>query len=431
MAPKVQSSLQIMHLPVRTFVLVHEAALHRCRCHESISDTANICSLRHQLNAVRPDTFELFQMHTLINKKLALAVRISDCSAAVSTTAMAYAEARARIFGTESGNGAAASNGSSGGSNATVITVTTLEVRVSHVHLDSRPYKLAESKLVVLILDNSNFEWCCYNIKYWPHSATSLVSNWTWYKRYSNSSVITYPGSSASSSSITNVRNGASPAYCNATNSNSYSSNSNNRPGGLQQQNSRKQSGRGNPQQSTQQQLQRGDRHAYIYLHVEHCAAPVRRITYLTYRSRTSCMRACDIELQATQRDSAYTSLNVLRIFKLYQKRHHNVMPRVPPLIPDNSDTTNTNSSSNTTANDSTYSPEIDSNQHANKGRQSSGKMVAHAGEWLKDGKLSSTTCCAVAATCYRIRVLSRLNVVIAVTVPCLFLSYTSALRSG
>jgi hypothetical protein len=78
----------------------------------------------------------------------------------------------------------------------------------------------------------------------------------------------------------------------------------------------------------------------------------------------------------------------IIQIFKLYQKRHHNVMPRVPPLIPDNSDTTNTNSSSNFTANYSTYSPETDSNQHANKGRQSSGKMVAHAGEWLKDGKV-------------------------------------------
>jgi hypothetical protein len=60
-----------------------------------------------------------------------------------------------------------------------------------------------------------------------------------------------------------------------------------------------------------------------------------------------------------------------------------------PPPIPDtNTETTNTNSSSNTTANDGSYSPETSSNQGANKGRQSSGRKVVNAGEWLKDGKV-------------------------------------------
>jgi hypothetical protein len=58
------------------------------RCHESISDTANICQVQVAVIAIKPDTSELFQMHTLINKKLALAVRTSNCSAAVTTSAM-------------------------------------------------------------------------------------------------------------------------------------------------------------------------------------------------------------------------------------------------------------------------------------------------------------------------------------------------------
>jgi hypothetical protein len=58
-----------------------------------------------------------------------------------------------------------------------------------------------------------------------------------------------------------------------------------------------------------------------------------------------------------------------------------------PPPIPDNTETTNTRSS-NTIANDSYYSFETSSNQGANKDRQSSGRKVVNAGEWLKDGKV-------------------------------------------
>jgi hypothetical protein len=66
-----------------------------------------------------------------------------------------------------------------------------------------------------------------------------------------------------------------------------------------------------------------------------------------------------------------------------------------PPPIPDTTETTSStansnsnNNNSNTTANDGSYSPETPGNQSGNKGRQSSGRKVVNAGEWLKDGKV-------------------------------------------